>query len=199
MEAEIIPKCEDQGMVIVPWGTLSGGQLLSTEQKKQAEQDPTARKRYSLRENGAKVSKTLELIAGLKNTTVQVVVSYNTTCLYGTNSWCLQALAYLLYRSPYVFPILGVQTSERIKAMPEALITKLSKGDIEAIQGATAFNPLFSMNFLYNFKGGQEYNLSLTATHNQQYQIAAWINAPPKPAVLIRSYTPYEFTSLLIV
>ena len=67
--------------------------------------------------------------------------------------------------------------------MPMAVNTKLSKDDIDTIQNSTPFNPLFPMNFLYNFMGGQEYNLSLTAAHNQQYQMAAWINAPPKPPV----------------
>ena len=85
MEAEIIPMCEDQGMAIVPWGTLSGGQLLSTEQKKQAEQDPKARKGYDLSENDAKVSMALEQIAGRKSTTVQAVVRYDNTPQRGTN------------------------------------------------------------------------------------------------------------------
>ena len=85
MEAEIIPMCEDQGMAIVPWGTLSGGQLLSTEQKKQAEQDPRARKGYGLSENDAKVSMALEQIAGRKSTTVQAVVGNDNAPQRGTN------------------------------------------------------------------------------------------------------------------
>lgn len=31
MEAEIIPMCQDQGMAVVPWAALGGGQLLSSE------------------------------------------------------------------------------------------------------------------------------------------------------------------------
>ena len=69
--------------------------------------------------------------------------------------------------------------------MPDALRVKLSKEDIRAIQGAAPFNPLFPMSFLFNFRGNQEYNLSLTAAHNQQYQMAAWIDAPPKSLVSI--------------
>jgi hypothetical protein len=69
--------------------------------------------------------------------------------------------------------------------MPDALRIKLSKEDIDTIQGAVAFDPLFPMNFLFNFKGTQEYNLGLTAAHNQQYQMSAWIDAPPKQAVSV--------------
>lgn len=75
MEAEIIPMCEDQGMAIVPWAALGGGQLLSAEQRKQKEQDPGARKRNVLTENDKKVSEAIESIATDKHTTVQAIVS----------------------------------------------------------------------------------------------------------------------------
>lgn len=67
--------------------------------------------------------------------------------------------------------------------MPEALRIQISKDDVNAIQSAVPFNPPFPMNFLFNFRGDQEYTLDLTAANNQQYQMAAWINAPPKRPV----------------
>ncbi|EON63922.1 hypothetical protein W97_03150 [Coniosporium apollinis CBS 100218] len=163
MEAEIIPMCEDQGLAIVPWAALGGGQLMSAEQRKQKEQDPGARKPRGLTENDVKISEVLEQIARTKSTTLQAV-----------------ALAYLFHQSTYVFPIVGVQTVEHVKAMPDALRIKLSREDIDAIQKAVPFNPLFPVNFLFNFRGDQDYNLSLTAANSQQYQMAAWIDAPPK-------------------
>ncbi|KIW33921.1 uncharacterized protein PV07_00735 [Cladophialophora immunda] len=163
MEAEIIPMCEDQGMAVVPWAALGGGQLISAEQRKQQEQDPDARQGYGLREADVKVCEALEKIAEGKATTLQAV-----------------ALAYLFQQSTYVFPIVGVQTVEHVQAMPEALHVRLSEDDIKTIQNAYPFDPLFPMNFLFNFRGDQPYSLALTAAHNQQYQMAAWINAPPK-------------------
>ncbi|EXJ74991.1 uncharacterized protein A1O5_01687 [Cladophialophora psammophila CBS 110553] len=162
MEAEIIPMCEDQGMAIVPWAALGGGQLMSAEQRKQKEQDPDARQGYTFREADIKVSEVLEKLAEDKSTTPQA------------------ALAYLFQQSAYVFPIVGVQTVEHVEAMPEALRVKLSKDDIKMIQNAYVFDPLFPMNFLFNYRGDQPYNLALTAANNHQYQMAAWINAPPK-------------------
>jgi hypothetical protein len=79
-----------------------------------------------------------------------------------------------------------VQTIEHVKAMPDALRIKLSKEDIDGIQDAIPFDPLFPMNFLFNFQGNQKYNLRMTATHNQQYQMSAWIDAPPKQTVSTR-------------
>jgi hypothetical protein len=196
MEAEIIPMCEDQGMAIVPWAALGGGQLMSAEQRKQKEQDPGARKgRYSLSENDLKVCEVLEQIAETKSTTLQATVCpmMGLGALFSVaNWWCKQALAYLFHQSTYVFPIVGVQTVEHVKAMPDALRIKLSKEEIDSIHNVAIFNPLFPMNFLFNFRGDQKYNLTFTAAHNQQYQMAAWIDAPPKQPVSELCWSLYE-------
>jgi aryl-alcohol dehydrogenase-like predicted oxidoreductase len=75
MEAEIFPMCEDQGMAIVPWAALGGGQLITAEQRKAKESDPDARQGYGLSETDVKVSEVLEKIADEKETTLQAVVS----------------------------------------------------------------------------------------------------------------------------
>jgi aryl-alcohol dehydrogenase-like predicted oxidoreductase len=74
MEAEIVPMCEDQGMAIVPWAALGGGQLLSAEQRKNQEQTPGARKGRKLSEDDVKVCEALEQIAKSKGTTLQATV-----------------------------------------------------------------------------------------------------------------------------
>jgi aryl-alcohol dehydrogenase-like predicted oxidoreductase len=74
MEAEIIPMCEDQGMAIVPWASLGGGQLMTAEQREHAAKDPDARQGYGVSDKDAKVSDALEKIAKSKSTTLQAVV-----------------------------------------------------------------------------------------------------------------------------
>lgn len=76
MEAEIIPMCEDQGMGIVPWAALGGGQLLTAEQRKQREKDPDARQGYGPSEDDIHVCEVLEKIAKERGTTLQAVVSF---------------------------------------------------------------------------------------------------------------------------
>lgn len=75
MEAEIIPMCEDQGMAIVPWAALGGGQFLSAKQREANEKDPHARKGYGLNEADIKVSEVMEQMAERKGTTLQAIVS----------------------------------------------------------------------------------------------------------------------------
>jgi hypothetical protein len=79
--------------------------------------------------------------------------------------------------------------------MPDALRTKLSKEEVEMIQNAAHFDPLFPMNFLFNYKGTQPYSLAHTAAHNQQYQMAAWIDAPPKNLVSMPLTSSYPLTN----
>jgi aryl-alcohol dehydrogenase-like predicted oxidoreductase len=75
MEAELIPMCEDQRMAIVPWGALGQGKFLSSEQRKQLETNPGARKAQTLSEDDVKVCEVLEQIANNKGTTMQAIVS----------------------------------------------------------------------------------------------------------------------------
>lgn len=81
MEAEIIPMCEDQGMAIVPWAALGGGQLQSAQRKENREKDPDARKGYGLSEAYIKVSEILEKIAECKGTSLQAIASCTLTAL----------------------------------------------------------------------------------------------------------------------
>lgn len=76
MEAELIPMCEDQGLAIVPWAALGGGQLLSTEQRKKREKDPGARpiRGYGNVENDFLVCQVMEEIAIKKGASLQAVV-----------------------------------------------------------------------------------------------------------------------------
>lgn len=76
MESEIIPMCEDQGMAIVSWASLGGGQLATSEQRQKMENDPDAGKGfYSATEGDIKVCDVLERLAKAKNATLQDIVS----------------------------------------------------------------------------------------------------------------------------
>ena len=81
MEAEIIPMCEDQGMAIVSWASLGGGQLMSAQEREAKMNDPDAHKGYGLREVDIKVSAALEKVAESKKTTTQAVVSTHSCIL----------------------------------------------------------------------------------------------------------------------
>ena len=180
-------------MAIVSWASLGGGQLTTAERREMMRDDEDAPKGYGFGEKEVMVSETLEKIAVLKNATFQEIVSHSFLCLvlkylplkmFSIHVLCfnlVQALAYLFHQSTYVFPIVGVQTVEHVKAIPGALRIKLSKDDIGKIHDAAPFDPLFPNSFLFGEK--TRYSTKLTAKDVVQYKMAAWIDAPPKAGV----------------
>lgn len=67
--------CEDQGMAIVPWAALGGGQLVTKQQREEAEKDQTKRQAKSQTPADVRVSEVLEEIAEKRKTTLQSIVS----------------------------------------------------------------------------------------------------------------------------
>ncbi|KAM3072360.1 hypothetical protein ACMFMG_009169 [Clarireedia jacksonii] len=126
-ERDIIPMCHDEGMGLAPWGALGGGNFKTEEQRKSDE----GRKMGGPSEAAIKISKVLEKIANSKNTVITSV-----------------ALAYVMKKSPYVFPIVGGRKIEHLKGNIDALSLDLSDEDIKEIEGANAFDIGFPMNFL---------------------------------------------------
>lgn len=70
--------------------------------------------------------------------------------------------------------------------MSSYLEIALSPAEAKRIRVAAEFDPRYPMSFAYGYNGSQEYHLGLTIRHNQQYQMAAYVNAPPKQSVSTR-------------
>lgn len=92
-EREIIPMVQAEGMALAPWGALGGGSF-KTEAQRQSQEG----RKVQVSESQIKISKVLESIAKRKNTIITSV-----------------ALAYVMHKSPYVFPIVGGRTVDHLK------------------------------------------------------------------------------------
>lgn len=126
-ETDIIPMCREEGMGICPWGALGGGQFKTEEQRKQQEG------RIQRNEEApAKISKTLEAIAKRKNTLLTSV-----------------ALAYVMHKTAYVFPIVGLRKVEHLQGNIEALSIELSPEDIKEIEDTVPFKLPFPHSMLW--------------------------------------------------
>ena len=182
--------CEDQGMAIVSWASLGGGNLASAEQRKKAAEDPNAPKDYyPFTEDDLAVCNAIEEIASNRGTAFQAIVRCTVSGSDPTPVWTRlthlhwQALAYLFRQSTYVFPIVGVQTPEHVRAMPDALRVSLTDEEVAKIQDAAPFNPLFPNNFLFPYKDGKGYGTRLRTSDVVQWNMAAWIDVPLRPQV----------------
>lgn len=125
-ERDILPMCRAEGMALAPWKAVGGGQF-----KTKAEAEATTHLRHRPTEKESKMSEALEKIANRKGTVMTSV-----------------ALAYLMHKSPYVFPIVGGRKLEHLKANVEALGLVLDDQDMKEIEDASEFDVGFPQNFL---------------------------------------------------
>ncbi|KAI4232666.1 MAG: hypothetical protein L6R40_007338 [Gallowayella cf. fulva] len=128
-ERDILSMCAAEGMGIMPWGPLGGGNFKTAEQREAVAGQ--GRNMAPPREKDVKVSAVLEKMAKAKGTALTSV-----------------ALAYVLHKAPYVFPIVGGRKIEHLKGNIEALSVELTPEDLTEIEGAVDFDPGFPLSFI---------------------------------------------------
>ena len=104
------------GMALAPWGVLAAGRIRSDEEEERRRQ--TGEKGRMMRgpdwertPNERKVCQALEQVAKE----------------VGTTSVTAVAIAYVMQKTPYVFPIVGCRKTEKLRANIEALEVRLSE------------------------------------------------------------------------
>ncbi|KAK9453382.1 hypothetical protein V1511DRAFT_505557 [Dipodascopsis uninucleata] len=159
MEREIVPMCRDQGMGIAPWAPLGGGKFKSAEARESHELGSA--RGSDLSESDIKISDALEEVAKEKGTNLHAV-----------------ALAYIMHKAPFVFPIVGQRKVEHLKANVASLSVKLTPEDVDKIDSAVPFDPGFPMSFLFR---DMKYDLTLGAHDVWLTKLSAHVDAPPQP------------------
>ncbi|ESK92255.1 aryl-alcohol dehydrogenase [Moniliophthora roreri MCA 2997] len=153
-ERDIIPMARSLGLALAPWGVLAGGKLRTdAEEKKRLESGEEGRKRlgadWKRTEEEAKMSRALEKVA-------QEV---------GAKSISSVAIAYVMQKTPYVFPIIGGRKVEQLKDNLEALDITLSAEQVKFLESQVPFDigfpitmigdgtePMFLMKMAANFQ-----------------------------------------------
>jgi aryl-alcohol dehydrogenase-like predicted oxidoreductase len=131
-EREIIPMALDEGMALAPWGAIGGGRFKTKTQREGPDEDGR-KMQLMLTGNEDKVSDVLENIANTKDP-VPPITSV--------------ALAYVMHKSPYVFPIVGGRKVSYLEANVAALGLRLSPEEMNEIDGAYGFDIGFPHNML---------------------------------------------------
>lgn len=107
---------------------LQGGHFKTDAQRSGGD---TGRKLGGASEAALKISKVLEKIAEAKKTQITSV-----------------ALAYVMHKTSYVFPIVGGRKIDHLKGNIDGLRLELTEQDISEIEGANAFDIGFPQSFL---------------------------------------------------
>lgn len=146
-----------EGLALAPWGALGSGHFKSDEQRKAA----GGRNLGPASETHIKISKKLEEIANKKNTLITSV-----------------ALAYVMHKQPYIFPIVGGRKVEHIKGNIDALSLELSDQEMDEIDDASGFQIGFPNSFLFEF-GGAKYNTRMTSSDVALLKFSARLDSVP--------------------
>ena len=129
-ERDIIPMCNDEGMGLVPYGTLGQG-CFQTEAAFKERQVNNPGRQKKPKKNERAISKVLEALSNKKNTRLTSV-----------------AMVYVMNKAPYVFPLIGCRTLEQLKSNVEALNVDLNDDEIAEIENTYKFDPGFPHTFL---------------------------------------------------
>ncbi|TFK35413.1 NADP-dependent oxidoreductase domain-containing protein [Crucibulum laeve] len=134
-EREIIPMARAYGMALAPWGVLACGKFRTDDEEERRIRNETEKK----------VCYALEKVAG------EVGAKHITSV----------AIAYLLHKAAYVFPIVGGRKTEHLLANLEALELSLTKDQIKYLESVVPFDPGFPSTMIGN---GGEYNSFIGAS-----------------------------------
>jgi len=156
--------CEHEGMGIAPWGALGRGMFKSAEAYNAADRE--GRKMGPQNEHYRRVAEKLDEIAKKKDTLITSI-----------------ALAYVMHKAPYVFPIVGGRKVEHLKGNIDALGVKLTDEEIIEIDDAEPFDVGFPLNFLFGYGGKQTYRTSMTTKDMGLVNANARLESVQKPRV----------------
>ncbi|KDR66295.1 hypothetical protein GALMADRAFT_1162108 [Galerina marginata CBS 339.88] len=131
-ERDIIPMARSEGMALAPWSVLAGGKIRTDEEeekrRKTGENGRTVfNPEWERNEKEKAVCKALEKVAG------EVGAKHITSV----------AIAYVMQKATYVFPIIGGRKIEQLLANVEALEIVLTDEQIKYLESVSDFDPGF--------------------------------------------------------
>ncbi|KAI5366529.1 Putative NADP-dependent oxidoreductase domain-containing protein [Septoria linicola] len=129
------------GISIAPWAPLGQGRLKTAEAR--SGEHAGAARAAQMSEDEIKVSDALEKMATTKGASLHAV-----------------ALAYLMHKTPHVFPIVGQRSVRHLGSQCRGSQSPMSVEEVHKIDDAMDFDAGFPMNFIFR---GTTYRTDLTA------------------------------------
>ncbi|KAF9221632.1 Aldo/keto reductase [Gyrodon lividus] len=158
-ERDIIPMARAEGMALAPWNVLASGKLRSDAEEERRRQ--TGEKgRMVFGSDWERTPTEREMSLALETVAKEV----------GTEHITAVAIAYLMQKTPYVFPIVGGRKVEHLEANIDALRITLTTDHLKYLESVFPFD----LGFPHNFIGdGTDYSFLVKST--------AYLERQPRP------------------
>ncbi|KAI0073950.1 Aldo/keto reductase [Panus rudis PR-1116 ss-1] len=136
-EREIIPMARAQGMALAPWNVLAGGKIRS-DAEEQRRRDSGEKGRQLLGPDWERTEDQRKMCTALQKVADEI----------GAKSLNAVAIAYVMQKVPYVFPIIGGRKIEHLHQNLEALDITLTPEHIKYLESVLPFDRGFPGNLV---------------------------------------------------
>jgi len=131
-EREIIPMARSEGMALAPWQVLAAGKIRTDEEEERRRQTGE-NGRTIVSPDWERTDKEKTVCKALEKVAAEVGAKHITSV----------AIAYVMQKTPYVFPIIGGRKVEHLLANLEALEISLSNDQIKYLESVVPYEPGF--------------------------------------------------------
>lgn len=135
-ERDIIPMTREHGMALTVWNVLASGKLRSDEEEVRREKSGEQGRDLKIDNSGWKRGDKEKKHAA-------VLIKVAKELGLGPESVPAVAIAYVLHKAPYVFPIIGGRKVEHLQSNIKALEISLSADQIKYLESVEPFDPGF--------------------------------------------------------
>ncbi|OCH91436.1 Aldo/keto reductase [Obba rivulosa] len=136
-EREIIPMARAEGLALAPWNVLAGGKIRTDEEETKRRQSGE-KGRTIMGADWERTPDEKKISLALEEVAKQVGAEHITSV----------AIAYVMQKTPYVFPIIGGRKVEHLMANIEALNIALSDKQIKFLESVLPFDLGFPGNMI---------------------------------------------------
>jgi len=128
-EREIIPMARAEGMALAPWGVLGGGKL-RTDEEEERRRETGEKGRDLFGQGWERTEAEKKICAALEKVAKDVGAKHITSV----------AIAYVMHKTPFVFPIIGGRKVEHLHANMEGLSIRLTKEHMKELESVIPFD-----------------------------------------------------------
>ncbi|OCH91633.1 Aldo/keto reductase [Obba rivulosa] len=133
-EREIIPMARAHGLALAPWNVVAGGKIRTdAEEEARKQSKEIGRQWFVGNPQFERTEEERKVCLALEEVAKQV----------GASNIRAVAIAYLMQKTPYVFPIVGCRKVEQLMQNIEALDVALSDEQIKYLESIAPFKPGF--------------------------------------------------------